>query len=169
MKRLLKTWKKILQITKKAYKKKLVVKVPLNIYETINNAAKESVVERCGILVGYKSNHEYILTHIIEDKNTNDGTSLGVTRTTKGIWNELNFIARDHYPSDYLGEWHTHIAGTPAPSFIDIKTLYTLLNSKYYSFLDEIILAIETPDKGVAFWLFTRDKSHIKMKIHVSK
>ena len=148
---------------KKKYKTKFAIKVPLNIFETIIDTTKEAIVEKCGVLVGYRSNREYFVTHIIEDQMTTDKSPLGVTRTTKGVWNELNLIAKDHYLSDYIGEWHTHISGRPVPSCVDIHTMNTLLTSVYYSFLDKIILAIGTPEKGLAFWIFSLGNFRIKM------
>ncbi|MFW9997964.1 MAG: Mov34/MPN/PAD-1 family protein [Candidatus Odinarchaeota archaeon] len=150
----------------KEYHGQISINVPSKIIEYIENAAKTSSVERCGILAGFFTVHKFTVTHLVEDKQSKYSNSLGVTRTIEGIWSELNLIARDHSPSDYIGEWHTHAGGKPHPSMVDITTILSIIGSKHYGQPAELVLAIGTPTSGVYFWFFS-EKDMVKMDINI--
>jgi proteasome lid subunit RPN8/RPN11 len=136
------------------------------VVQYMENAAKLSSVERCGILAGFATGLRFTVTHLIEDRQSKHSSSLGVTRTIEGIWDDLNLIAKDHLPSDYIGEWHTHAGGKPYPSSIDVMTMLTILGSEHYGQPAELILAIGTPANGVNFWSFTEEYI-VKMEITI--
>jgi len=134
-----------------------IVEIPKELYHILEKTANQSKAEKCGILIGYHHKNKIVITHIIENKTAEDQSSVGVTRVMKDIWSELNLIARDFSPSDYIGEWHTHPSGLNIPSFIDILSMVSILDSQDYGYLEDVILIIGILKKGLKCWNFSKD------------
>lgn len=135
-----------------------IVEIPTGLYQIIVQAAVESNVERCGILIGYRDNNKYVITHVLEDETATNRSYVGVTRNIQGVWEDLNSIAQDYSPSDYIGEWHTHPSGLQKPSFIDIVSMLSIVGSVEYGSLKEILLLLGLPNIGCQGWLFSNDR-----------
>ena len=110
-------------------KKGYIIEIPKELSKIITNAAEVSYEERCGIVVGYSKKNSIKITHLLEDRSTNNRSRYGVTRTIKEIWPELNTIAKDT-SSDYIGEWHTHPFGSSYPSITDIIGMQSILENR---------------------------------------
>lgn len=134
---------------------KFTIKLNSNKLEQLKLLSHKFRIERCGVLLGYKTGKDiYTITDYIEDNSTYGRTSYGVIRTIKGIWTQLNEYARDNPPSDYLGEWHTHPDNMLEPSATDKRSMYSILEDEKYDSPSNVLLLISSRE-NIKIWNFS--------------
>ena len=129
------------------------IQIKTDLLDHIEKSARNFSYECGGILIGYQKKDDIVVTHIIEDIESEERSPSHFIRVTKNIWTELNNIAKNYHPSDYIGEWHTHPAYFNKPSMIDDLSMLKIVNSKYYRDLHQIILCISIGNES-SFWLY---------------
>lgn len=91
------------------------------------------VKETGGILIGYKTDNQFVVTHA-----TGPGPkakhSLFNFRRDVQYCNEqlLQFFEESDGVLTYLGEWHTHPIGRPIPSWVDDKEMHAISKTEIY-------------------------------------
>lgn len=109
-----------------------------------------------GVLLGRENSKIYI-EELIEDSTSEDRSPVHFVRNIQGIWESINIYAKENYPNDYIGEWHTHPEGFTNPSIIDDYQMFSIIDSPYFGFIRKAVLLIAT-NSELNFWIYSKNK-----------
>ncbi len=123
-------------------KKNKIVVISESLLAELVSISTNSIVEECGIFLGFDDDSKFEIKNIVQDKINQFGTGSSTIRQTKNIYDEYQAIINDDNSIDYIGEWHTHPMRKIIPSNYDNIAMKFLLNHPKYSHPKELMLGI---------------------------
>ena len=133
---------------------KKVVVISKSLLTELVKISKNSIVEDCGIFLGYNDDSNFEIKKFIQDKINQFGTGSSTIRQTKNIYDEYQEILNKDNSIDYIGEWHSHPMGKISPSYFDNFAMKFLLNHPKYSYPKELILGIINSKVGLRIFMY---------------
>jgi len=141
---------------------KKVVVISKSLLTELVKISKSSIVEECGIFLGYNDDSKFEIKNTVQDKINQFGTGSSTIRQTKNIYDEYQEIINKDNSIDYIGEWHTHPKGKVSPSYYDNIAMKFLLNHPKYSYTKELILGIINSKEGLRIFRYRHGVQKMK-------